>query len=607
VRVSEREIKVVPVARVAAIRSDVRIEPVAPQGGGLGQGRHADWLVLKAAGVRCRWWSIPPARDRICIGMAAGLDITLDLLARTENEAAVSVLLSALESPVPAIRLGALRALLERRSPLGQREVVRRLHTMDEAWKSVLLQYRGRMTRALRDALLGDEPQVRTNACHGVLLFKEYDLIPTLLSALPAADPPTADLLSRTMLELVELLYHDVTRPRDYTERRDPQLMRRHVVASLEKSVQRYAEHKRREAVEAFLMLADRDNPLLHQVLGDPLHAAYLVTTQVLTHSQRPGVLRLLLEWLEDRRAPSAALTVAAHRCDLPFLRAALALLQRGLNPALEHNLHRMEHVAWATAPYHILDALSDAEQAAAIAWLMASSAPRAQVFQALCYLAQRGKPRGRVAAVEALGSFSGAEANQRMLQLAHDPDPSVQAAALRQLRRRGIPSALAVLLQHLGSPHEPVRQAVRECLTEFRIQRFLASFDLLDDEVRQSTGPLVKHIDPDALPKLREELQSPSRTRRLRALEAAAAMRAVADLQAEVIELLHDSDGMIRSCAAAALGTCPTPEAQHALRHALGDSSTMVREAAQRSLAAHAEAVPAQAHWASAPGPASD
>lgn len=519
--------------------------------------------------------------------MAAGLDITLALLARTENEAAVGVLLAALESPYPAIRLGALRALLDRRSPLGQREVVRRLHTMDESWKTVLLEYRGRMTRALRDALLGDEPQARTNACHGVLLFKEYDLIPALLAALPAADRASADLLSRTLLELVELLYQDATQPRDYTDRRDPQLVRRHVASSLEKGVEHFAQHQRREVIEAFLILAERDSPLLHKLLGDPHHAAYLVTTEVLTHSQRAGVLRLLLEWLEDRRAPSAALTIAAHRCDLPFLRPALALVQRGLNGALEHNLRRMEHLAWADPQRGVFDALDDAQQAAAVAWMAASNAPRAVVYQALCHLADQGKPRGRVAAVEALSRFTGAEANRRILQLAHDPDPSVQAAALRQLRHRGIPSALAVLLQSIGSPHEAVRHAVRECLTEFRIERFLASFDLLDQAVRLSTGPLVKHVDPGAIPKLREELQSPSRTRRLRALEAATAMRAVADVQDEVLRLLADPDGMIRSYAAAALAVCPTPEAQRALHEALSDPSTLVREAAERALAA--------------------
>src|SRR5262249_4396277 len=152
--------------------------------------------------------------------------------------------------------------------------------------------------------------------------------------------------------------------------------------------------------------------------------------------------------------------------------------------------------------------------------------------FRAVEYVAHLGQTAGRCGAVNLLASFHGAEATELLLNCTADDDPQVQAAALRQLRSRNLPGAMALLVDRLRSPHEVVRQAVRDSLSEFRFDRFLTSYETLDQEVRRTTGELVKQIDPTALGKLRTELSSPSRLRRLRALELAEAMNAVSDLE---------------------------------------------------------------------------
>ena len=53
----------------------------------------------------------------------SGLAQTLAVLAETKNEAALSVLVPGLDSREQAIQEGALRALLARRSPAGQRAI----------------------------------------------------------------------------------------------------------------------------------------------------------------------------------------------------------------------------------------------------------------------------------------------------------------------------------------------------------------------------------------------------------------------------------------------------------------------------------------------------
>jgi HEAT repeat protein len=129
------------------------------------------------------------------------------------------------------------------------------------------------------------------------------------------------------------------------------------------------------------------------------------------------------------------------------------------------------------------------------------------------------------------------------------------------------------------------VRQAVRQCLSEFSFKRFLAAFDALDDEVRQSTGMLVNKIDPQTVPMLETEMASHLHVRRLRALRMARAVGAVPQLEESIFCLLGDEDHLVRAEAAAALAESMTPASRDALERALQDRSPIVQEAARKSL----------------------
>ncbi len=232
-----------------------------------------------------------------------------------------------------------------------------------------------------------------------------------------------------------------------------------------------------------------------------------------------------------------------------------------------------------------MINSLDEAEQHSLVQMVMASGIKRLDVFKTIEHLLRYGKPGGRRAASVALARFNGAEANALALHALDDADPQVQAAILGQVRQRGIPGALLRLVEFADSPHEVVRQAARDSLGEFSFDRFLAAFDMLDDQVRQSTGELVRKINPEATAGLVEEMQSRSRTRRLRAVGVAISMGVVPDVEATIIELLADDDHVIRSEAARALGTSNSAISRQALREALLDRSIVVQESAERSL----------------------
>ena len=519
------------------------------------------------------------------MAVSGGLQSTFELLAQTENDAAVEILIPALDSPDRAIQEGALRSLLKRRSLAGQREILRRLHLIDEGWKPIIEEHRSSMSHALRDAVLDASPQLCANGCQAILWFREYDLLPALVNALEDEANPNASLAAATLLDLMDLFYSELSGEGPWRQRRDPGLLRQRMTTCLEESVHRFRRHHRTAVLEAFLMLCAFDNLTLRRILLDPLDAGYLPLVDVLTHSVRPGVQRLILDFLDDPHAPSSMLALIAHRSDLPFIERLLRHIGAEPTAAVRHNLARVGAIAWLREPRTLLDALNEAFQPALVQLVQASSMNRLESFPVIAHLAVQGKVAGRRAAVAALRDYHGAEANKLALKSLEDDDEEVQARAIRQLRDRGIPGAISILIDALSGPSALVRDAARECLSEFTFPRYLATFDMLDEDVRGTTGLLVKRIDPNTVPLLREEMKSPSRRRRIRALQMAAAIAAVGELLEETLSAIADGDHLVRLEAARALGQCDSLEAYAALREAEEDRSLTVREAAAASL----------------------
>ncbi len=521
--------------------------------------------------------------------VSEGLATTLAVLQKTENEAAVRALVPALDSPDHAIQDGALKALLLRKNRTGHREILRRLPRMPTRWRAIVRQHQGRLAGALRDAMLGVDLQMSLIACEAAIWFQEYDLLPTLLNALDGRGRTPADVLARTVLSLCQALYDELAAPRDYDIPRDPRTVRNRILPSLGESVARYPNHRRGEVLEAFLLLAGREDVALRQILMNPHHAVFLPIMELLALSESGGIVRLLLSLLDDPHIPSGVLAVIAKRTDLQFVRHLLAKLGADPSPAAMQNLKKVQSVGWFHEGIAFLSQLDETGQHGVVRLVMKSGIPQLQAFTVIQQLLLHGKPRGRRAAARALAEFSGADANALAMRALDDPDPHVQASIVRQLRRRGIPGVLPRMIELLDSPHAEVRNAARENLSEFTIQRFLAAYDLLDDEVRGSTAMLVKKADPRTLPVLRQEMQSQIRSRRLRSLSAACSMNCVEPLEDAILELLDDADHLVRCETVEVLGKCTSPASREAIERARHDGSEMVRLAATRSLHQHA------------------
>ncbi|MEX2091113.1 MAG: HEAT repeat domain-containing protein [Pirellulales bacterium] len=531
--------------------------------------------------------------------MADPLGKTMYHLAHTRNQAAVSVLASALASTRLEVRLGAIHALVVRRNPDGHSQILARFPTFNDRELGELansvIRSPHRMQAALRDVLLADDQTLCDSACRMILMGRVYQLLPTLVEVTENRAHRHSAQASATLVQLASFLHQEtLARPQDKTC--EPSLVCRQVLPALEQSVVRYVEHRRLEIIDAFLLLVPPINDTFLRILKDPSHPCHGPVLNSLASSAVVPILELLAQLLHDTSIPPAALKIIAERLDRKFLDYLLHNIGSPISLRVLDNLRKLRSVTWLSEGRNALLEVDGHAQSVAIEVAKAGCVDRATYLSLLKCLLQNGRPEGRRASCEALADFHDRHVDQLVLKTLDDADPRVQAAAVRQLRERHIQDAMERLVALLDHPAAEVRDAARSSLAEFNFSRFRSAFELMDDATRRKVGRLVAKVDPTSMSRLAENLISPSISTKLRALEMAKAMDAVDAVFDRVAPLIYDPDVAVRTDAVAALGTCRRAEAVDLLYEAEMDASQGVRETASRCIEQIADRTAAKA-----------
>ncbi len=517
--------------------------------------------------------------------MSTALNTTFRFLAKTENESAVEVLVKGLDCLHSPSQHGALSALLDRRAPDGHREVFRRLPTFDESCREIINERPERLVAAVSAAVQQADTQGSKSACEAIITFKLFDALPALVEALSEPGGSHTDLLATTILRLTEAYYAELSGVDDQPSRKNQDVLRQRITASLESATRKFHRHQRTEPVEAYLLVAKPKGATFRAVLQRSNESCYKPIIDVLTNSSQGGVIRLLLGFLDDPQMPLVVTKVFGDRCDAKFIHhLAQAVGPRPLK-AVVATLARLNKLAWATPEHPVFDELDEQGQAGAVWLLTGSSVNRPKVLEVLAYLLAEGKPAGRREAAKALAQFDGAAANALAIKSINDDDPGVRAEIIKQLRPRKIPAAFSLLIRLVDNPEPEVQEALCTAMPEFNIRHFLDNFNSMPEALQPVAGHLVTKVDETAIEVITSEMQSQSPVRRRRATLAAIVMGVIPQLEEFVILLLTDEDHMVRIAAAKALADCKSVPTWEALRDALLDRSTIVQEAAEQSL----------------------
>ncbi len=517
--------------------------------------------------------------------MKSGLHTTFQYLKKTENEAAVEVLIECLDSTLDAVRWESLRALLERMSLVGHRAVLARLPQFSKADLEIVAERPDRMARAIADALNTADTAVCTKALDAVLTFRLYEVMPTLTSVLKTPDRPLFPAATRIIDELTDAFYLELSGQNRSDSRRDYDAIRTRLTTSLEEAVSCYSVHQSEEVLEAYLTLAKPQNVTLRRILQQPDETVHTPMVEVMKTSQRGGVVRLLLSFLEDPQMPGTARNVLATREDVKFLEHLGSYVGSKPTKNVLESLATFKNISWAQPGHPVFEQLDDTGQENLITVLAHSAVKRADLLDTLGYLLLHGKPGGRRAAARAFESFHDPKAVQFIREALGDKDPEVLAALVPQLRPRKVPGAMSMMMQMVDTPHIGLRSALGKAMPEFTFRQFINNFDAMPEELLPTTGHLVRKIDLRAKKELIAELEGLSPVRRRKAVQAAAAMGMVRTVEQQIIARLSDDDHMVRIAAAKVLAGCDTMPSWEALRDALLDKSVIVQEAAEASL----------------------
>jgi HEAT repeat protein len=514
------------------------------------------------------------------------LGLTFDYLATTDNEAATAVLLSSLEHRERTVAEGTVNALLRRKSQPGLDALVRKWHLLGDRLKALPADRPGVLTPSLKVAFLSSDEQLIRNAADAAVTTADYDLATLFAQSVTDPSPLRRRVAAESVLRLAEMLYDELHSSTPGRVRHDPQCIREFIVGSLESPVTRFSQHHSRETLEAFLLLAPRECATLRHLLQDSQEAAHEPLCDQLLRSTRPGVMRLLLSMLDEPHAPLVALRIIGRRRDVGFFRQLCKKLGEDHSPHVPGNLARIDQLDWLDDDaLSILTTLSEAEQPGAVVLAVRTKISLSERLRILEQLLAEGRPLGRQAAARALFDTYGKECDWLVQDLIHDPCPLVQAEAARRLRECDVPDAVDILFGLLDSSSAEVRAAARHGLEDYTLKSYLQTIDSLSESERITIGALVKRVDPNLIDELLQEMVVPVRARRLRALQATAALEVAPLVATGLCELARDEYHGVRVEAARLLGECDGSEVRYTLRELQSDSLPAVQREAEQSL----------------------
>jgi HEAT repeat protein len=509
---------------------------------------------------------------------------TFRFLVRTPNLASLELLVAGLDSPYAATREGAVQSLLERANLEGHREVFLRLPKLDKVCQAIVRDRTDRLLGAVSAALQEPNPDILAAACDAILCYHLYEAGGSLAKSLCLPDCPNSELLAETVLRLAELLYSELAIPTQKRRRKNTDVLRKNLTSQLEDAARKFSKHRRREVIEAFLLICKPQNVTFRALL-QPSDSAFEVVTKVLSESPRGGVMRLVLSALEDPLMPITLRKIMATRTDAKFVENLVLATGEKPAKAVTDNLAKLDAVAWVAPGAGTITSLSPLAQACAVPFIMATGVDRSTILAVLEEVLLIGSVEGRRAAAEALSQIEGREADDLLVRSLNDEDPMVQSHLVRQLRPRNIPGAFSLLIGMLETPHEEIRAALRDAMPEFRLDQFLENLLSIDENQLLSVGQIVRQLAIDPAPQLAAEMRRLSPVRRRKAVMAAEAMGLVGEVETTVISLLSDPDHMVRIETAKALAGCNSQPSWGALRDAMFDRSVAVKEAAEQSL----------------------
>ena len=435
--------------------------------------------------------------------MVRGIDLTFQVVAQSKNQAVVSLLESAFQSTNTTIRKFAGNILVSRRNNRGLEAIIRNFDPNNPDLVELVNNYRDKLMYGLHGAIVDKDLALARQAFRLAYTQKFYEVLPTL--AAYCLGPGGQD---KSSLSFHADFLRFLTKYTEALEKNDPtehRLLRNMVLPEfsriLAQKIREYRFTRHELTLTVYLRLYpffSDAGPASDLNIQLRLHNSpvYVASYRRLLKESEPYLFSFITRCLDRLNPPPIVLQIIAERYDIPFLEALFGSIKQPLTVEHKANLAKLPPLTWLNLIGSFSDKLTPDAQCGLVLLVQNLNIKEEKLQAYLLKIFEHGSGAGRLAALSALSSFSGVEIDQAIWAVSDQDDPAVQAEALTQLSKRAIPGAAARIMQFAGSPHKEVRDTIQALLPNFRFNRFMQTFDQLDDDQRRRMFDVVKKLD---------------------------------------------------------------------------------------------------------------
>jgi len=513
-------------------------------------------------------------------------DKAIKFLAKSENPAALELLIPLLDSPTELIRDLVFGSLYLKKDSAVYLLLFDRFLQNEDQWKKSTAVTVERLAKLAETAFNQSDTAQRSSAAQMILNHKLYDTLPTLLVYVEGLDPDVAQSTAALVYQLCEAFYDELLNAPTPAARRDLDRRREWLAQQLDPVVKRYSVHGLEDPLRALLVIAKKEYATVNALMQDHLSAACKKMISLLAEAEHGSFLRFLFSYVGDPDSPGLVDEILTSKSDANFVRKLLETVGPSPTPDFKTALKRFKSFEWFKAGNPNLPALVAGLEPAAVQLLISSAIPKNDVFNLLRFFLKQPLPESRRAAADALKFYVGEEINEMMLSFSNDPDPLVCVTLLKLMKSRGHKDADATLLRMVERPEPTIRVVIYELVPDLHADVFASKIGQMTPTTAKKLGRLVRLVDPNLPTLLTDELGSALPVRRMAACDVVRATGFGDQFEKKIIDLaLSDSDTNVRVAAINALSQTLTVSALETLKNLTADRGMSIRNAATEAM----------------------
>lgn len=473
-----------------------------------------------------------------------GLEATFETLKMTRNEAAIDVLIAALDDENSGTRRAALAAISARPEKRTSELVLANWKKLREAEVNSLMPRKKWITPAVTAALErnNDHLELAMDAAESLEIF---EVLPKLIML---AESSVSDTLKQRatgiVLTLVEPLGMKARKDRDQATVRKP------ARSQLVESISRFSMHRNHELIDAFLAISEWGDGDLRRCLSGESKTQQRICERLL-QSKHPSVINLLAGFIRRRKIDPQIAELIHSREDREFRDALLETITADPSTTVLRNLRELGIPKSLRGGEAILDDIEPKHRAAATHTYIAANEDLIDMLHFITGSVQRGGEGVNTAAAFGMTQCEVPQAELWMraaLPVADGNEQKILADPNAHLLQR--------LIELLNHPDPALVNSVRLVLKPLHADQMLGHFESLRTRSRRRLGSIVQRIDPNTIERVRDALRHPVLNHRLQAIAMADALAAVDSLSDSFERITQQDHQEARAQAAEVMGS---------------------------------------------------